>query len=103
MKRRPYVGVIGRPDATAVTLHDRTRDRESHAQPIGLGGKELLEEVIELLRRDSLAGITNRDDAARVTPRPGPNDETAVERGRIGHRLERVHHEIEQHLLELDD
>ena len=50
------------PDSPAMFLHNAARDPQSQAgADVFFGGKEWLEEVFSVLRRDPLAGIKNGD------------------------------------------
>src|ERR1700716_1430601 len=52
--------VLG-PQAAAMRLHDRPADPKSHAGTMRFGGKEGVENLVRLRRRESNAGIADRD------------------------------------------
>src|SRR5713101_7801149 len=58
------VHIALRPQLASVCRDDRTTDRESHAHALGLGSKEGLEEPVAVLRTDSGATVSHRDEHA---------------------------------------
>src|ERR1700688_791508 len=62
LKISTLVNVGGSPDFPSMCFHDRTADRQPHADSAGLGSKKWLKKLIQLIGGNSLAGITNRNN-----------------------------------------
>src|SRR5262245_27731010 len=58
--REAVVDVARRPDAAAVVGHDGAADRQAHAEPVGLGAHEALEDALEVLVLHADAGVAHR-------------------------------------------
>jgi hypothetical protein len=84
-----------------VLLHDRATDRQSHPQPLRLGGVKRREDLVELLRGQPHPTVLDRHEhrARRLLTCPDPHLARALGHG--GQRLQHVQHEVEQDLLEL--
>ncbi len=52
-------GVVGSPQAATIRFDDGSADAKSHAGPVGLGGKEGIEDLLRLLRGQPHAGISD--------------------------------------------
>ena len=59
LKRRAGTVVIGGPQPPAMSINDRTANRESHAHTTGLSGKERSEQPIYIFWINSAARILN--------------------------------------------
>ena len=81
-------------------LDDGARDRQPEAHPALLGTEERVEELAHVLRRDALAAVAHRDGDALACRRDRHHDR-APRVGQIGHRIHRVQHEVDEHLLDL--
>ncbi len=88
------------PQAAPVRFHDGSANAQSHAGPVSLRGKERIEDLVRLLRRKPGASIADGQQELLVfrslrfdveLPRPIY----------ILHRIDSIHHEIHQHLLQL--
>jgi len=101
--KRGTAAFIARSRQTSpVSFHDRTADRQPHPKAAGLGGKEGVEQPVCILGGDPDAAIRNAQQylvhlfltrSDHQFPRP------------IGDRLHcfnTVHHEVDDHLLQLD-
>src|SRR6516225_10657260 len=92
--------IWSRRDRTAMRLDDRARYRQAYSHAMAFGGDEWLKQLIGNLRRDSAASISDANFDHVVGGRRGCDDKFA----RCGglHCVDRVAHEIEQDLLNLD-
>jgi hypothetical protein len=86
----------------AIRFDDRAADRQPHADPIGLGRVERLEQPVEIRRIDPRAGIVDFDEHAVGIALAGGNRKLARSVSGAGHRLNGVDHQIHDHLLQLD-
>lgn len=50
-----------KPQLAAVSLHDRSADRQSHAHSFGFGSKEAIENMNGMLRVEAPARVLNGD------------------------------------------
>src|SRR5919198_1801510 len=95
-------GVAFRPQPSAVCLDDRAADRETHAHPHGFGGIERAEDALQRLRVEPDAGILHGDEHP-LGSRPGCSDHQLPRPLHdSAHGFAAVHHQIQEHLLELD-
>src|SRR5215510_9087222 len=93
-------GRIGlHPDVAAMRLDDGARDRQADPHAMPLGGEERLEQLRSRLFRNAVSGVGHADGDHAVLAGSGGHDELAP--GRLLHGLDRVAHEVEQHLLDL--
>jgi hypothetical protein len=83
-----------------VRFNNGAADPQSHAGAIGLGGKECIKYVIYLLRWKSHAGIGDRDQHLTIATALRLDSEFARPI-HILHRIDAVHHQVHQHLLQL--
>jgi hypothetical protein len=95
--------VPARPEPPAVRLHDGAADRQADADAVGLGRVERIEHLARTpCGVQTGAGIADLDEH-RI--RAAARAEAIVRRrGAIldgAHRLDRVHDQVEQHLLQL--
>ena len=102
IKRRALVAVIFRPNTAVVRLDDRSADRQSHPQPFALGGEKRLEDLIELIARQTRPVITDRNPKHVRTVQFRPQQNVPLVRRAISHRVKRVEQKIEQDLLQLN-
>src|SRR6266850_26872 len=94
--------IRGRPEPSPMRLDDRTADRQPHAHAAGLGGEEGAEQLVHAVRIDPDAGILHGHQHLITLVRLRTNHQLArpVRDGR--HRLDRIHDEVDEHLLQLD-
>ena len=92
--------IVGRPQAAAVRFHNGAADAQSHASAVSLGGKERIKDLVCLLRWKPHAGIADRDQHLTILTALRLDDELARPIY-ILHRVDAVHHEVHQHLLQL--
>ncbi len=81
-------------------FHDGAADTKSHACAITLGGKERIKYLVRLLRRQTHAGIADRDHQLRAFGALRL-DRKLARPGHILHRFDTINHEVHQHLLQL--
>src|SRR5438270_159397 len=88
------------PQASAMRFDDGGADAKSHAGAVRLGGEECIEDLVGVLLRNPHAGVADGHQGLLVLSAlrgddelPGPVD--------ILHRLDAVHQEVHQHLLQL--
>src|SRR6202035_4337604 len=93
--------IIGNPQAAAMRFHDGAADPKSRASAVRLRGKERIKDLVRLLNRKPKAGIANRHHKFLVLSSPRLDVQLARSI-HILHRIDAVHHEIHQHLLQLD-
>src|SRR5262245_25127656 len=94
------VGIVLRPDAPAVRVHDRPADREPKSEAVWLRGHEWLEHGVDPVR--SYAGTTvGHRDAHRILFVGARDEKNSIGWLIVDHRVAGVHDEIEHHLLNL--
>jgi len=97
--RLPVRGILG-PDPPAVGLYDRARDRQAKPHAFLLGTEERIEELSQVLGRDAMTAIAHRDGDVAHNHLDRHHDCAPVLR-KIGDRIHRVEHQVDQHLLDL--
>src|SRR5882724_11912973 len=96
-------------DPAAVLCDDRVRDGEPEARPLPdrLGGEERLEDVPQVVARDAGALVRDRDaEVIRLGGAGSRRTDAAyagvhAEPAAVRHRLDAVHEDVRQHLLDL--
>src|SRR5581483_2517650 len=83
-------------DAAVMGADDPLDDHQAEARAFFLGGEEGFENAIDIVLRDTTAGLGDADPNA-VSARAGSEGEHAA----LGHCLHGVLDEIDEHLLEL--
>src|SRR5512132_826504 len=92
--------VRGRPNPPTVRLADRAADRQADADAFGFGRVERLEDSLRTIRIEPDAGIAYLDHhAVRALCRYDRQLARAIVHG--AHCLDRVHDQVEKHLLKL--
>ena len=81
-------------------FNDGAADGQSHADPMRLGGKEGVEDLVRLLRRQPHAGIADTHHKLLVSRSVRLDGEFARPL-HILHRINAVHHEVHHDLLQL--
>jgi hypothetical protein len=81
-------------------FNDRTDDPQAHAGAVRFGGKERIKNLLLLVRRQAHAGIADRDQHVTILTALRLEGELAGPT-HILHRVDAVHHEVHQHLLQL--
>src|SRR5580700_1069630 len=81
-------------------FHDRSADAESHADALRFGSKERIKDVVRLLGWKPDAGIADRYQHLAIFSTVRLDGELA-RAIHILHRVDAVHHEIHQYLLQL--
>ena len=92
----------GRPQPAAVRLDNPAADRQPHAQAVRLGRIEGVEQPVETLRLEPRARIAHRNQHRRRGHGLRAHPQRARPRAAATHGFDGVHHQIEQHLLQLD-
>src|SRR6267143_111938 len=92
--------IVGSPQAAAVRFNNGAADPQSHARAVSLGGKERIEDLVCLLRWNPHARIADRDQHLTILTALRLDVELARHL-HILHRVDAVHHEVHQHLLQL--
>ena len=83
-----------------MAFDDRTADPQPYAGAVGFGGDERIENPIRLVRRQTQAGITDRDQHVTVLTAMRLERELAGSI-RILHRVDAVDHEVHHYLPQL--
>ena len=101
MDREAMVIVASCPDTTFVRLDDRAADRQAHAESLGLGRDEWLEDTGQLRFRYSDSGVADRDDDKSLPIVIGRNSQRP--RSALDDRdgITRVEQQVQDHLLQL--
>src|SRR5262245_34696892 len=100
MEVGPADGGAG-PQAALVRFDDGAADRQAHTQTGRFGGEERVEDVVDERRRQARPGVAYRHLDLVVPDGDGANVELTAPL-HLAHRIHRVAHEIEDHLLDLD-
>src|SRR5262245_57060664 len=87
------------PDAPAMRLYDRLRDRQTHPHAVLLGGHERLKQLVRNLGGNAGTGIFDRDRDHSIAGAFRRHEKLAPLY--LGHRLDGVAHQVEQDLLDL--
>ena len=96
------LGPVLRPLPAAMSGGDRATDRKTKTEAALLSGRERLEETSLDLRSDAAAGILDRDLDPLIVVGSGRDREGPRAGRRRFHRFAGIHHEIQDHLLELN-
>ena len=83
-------------------LDDGAADGEPHAEAVGLGGEEGVEDFFFLIGGDADAAVEDADEELAGGVELGAEDDFAEPEGGIGHGLHGVANEIDEDLLNLD-
>ena len=90
----------------SMLFQDRAADRQAHPQSVRLGGHERLEEPVDHVGGDPGARVLELGLHARPVRRAAAASARSAARGRrsrrLVHRGERVEHQVQHDLLELD-
>ena len=82
-------------------LDDRAADRQAHAEPAGLAGDEAIEDALQLRLLDPSPRVLDGDlEGSGVESR---GLDAHVAQVVVGHGFAGVDHDVQDHLLELDD
>src|ERR1700730_12333097 len=85
---------------TPMGLDNRPADRQSHPDPLGLGCKERLKDLTDLLRIEATSGILNLDQhTVRILCRLDEQLSRQIVEGT--HRVDAIHDQVNQDLLQL--
>ncbi|EEF26336.1 conserved hypothetical protein, partial [Ricinus communis] len=88
-----------RGDTAAVARDDGTADRQAEAHAVGLGRKERLEQACAVGVGDARTAVAYADKDHAVVPARAQFQAAGRE---AVHRLQGVHHQVDQDLLQLD-
>src|SRR5258706_12908389 len=77
MDAEAAIRIGARPHAAAMSHDDRAADGEAHAQSLGLGGDEVLEDMLELCVPDPGAGVHDFEHQPTGSRLPGPEGDEA--------------------------
>src|ERR1700754_1682365 len=102
LKRRAAAFIPGSRQASAMSFHDRTTDREPHTKAAGLGGEEGVEQPVCILGGDPDAAIGNAQQYSLHLFLTRSDHQFARPIGDRLHCFDTVHHEVDDHLLQLD-
>src|SRR5215470_17899813 len=91
-----------RVNLTSMSLNNCACYRQTHAHSVLLGRKEWLENLVELVPRDTGAGIRNRDLRRAVVHSGGAAGEPALPLGSVRYGIHGVYDEVENDLLQLN-
>jgi hypothetical protein len=92
--------IVGSPQAGTVRFNNGAADPQPHARAVSLGGKERIKDLVRLLRWQPHARIADRDQHLTILTALRLDGELARPI-HISHRVDAVHHEVHQHLLQL--
>ena len=81
---------------------DRTADRQPQSQPVSLGGKKGIEQVIDDLRIDGRAGTADFDDQAFRGSPEYPDGDGPVAFARRLQGIDRIEQQVDDDLFDLD-
>jgi len=93
------MGVRLSPNPSVVVAYNRLAHNQSETQAILLCREERGEETDELVRREAMASVTDTDLNHVVLP-SGSQRKHARGFAAFGHRVETIHHQIHQNLLQ---
>ena len=102
MEGSAALGPVLGPLPAAMGGGDRAADRKTETEAAFLGGRERLEETGLDLRSNAAAGILDRNLDPLIVVGSGRDREGPCTGRRVLHRFAGIHHEIQDHLLELD-
>jgi hypothetical protein len=95
-------GLAGDADVAAVALDDGVADRQAEAGAGALlGGEEGVEDARQVFGGDALAGVADGDLGAHAAAFLQPVAARQGEPAAVGHGLEGIHDEVDEHLLQL--
>src|SRR5204862_7555251 len=77
------------PEFAAVSFHDRADNGQTHPHSVWFGGKEMRENLFRICLRKTDSVITDTDLDKSIV-RGGGNHNTALRKGRLLHRLDRI-------------
>src|SRR6266403_1331470 len=101
MKTCAPLRVRGGPQTTSMRLDNRAADWESHTGTVSFRGEERAEDLFGLQRRQSDAGIANRDQQLAIL-----DWLRAYRKFTIGayvlHGVDAIEHQVHEYLLQLD-
>lgn len=92
----------GRFESAAVRRGDGTTDRQAHAHAAGFRGEEWLKELAARFGRQPTAGIADADLGLALAGSARTYAEDALLGGRVLHRFQRIAHEVQHDLFDLD-
>src|SRR5262249_22211322 len=101
LKGRAGTVIRGGPQLPAVILHDGATDRQPHSHPLRLGRVESVEDLFEVLPVKPDAGVLHGDERFVRFIWTRADEQLSRPARRRSHRLDTVHHEIENDLLQL--
>ena len=99
MSRLP--GIVLRPDAPAVCLDDRARNREPDAHAVRLGGEERLEQAAKSFWRNAESAVFNRHFDLTLAVALRPHCHLSPFGGYLFDGIHRVKNQVQQHLLQV--
>ena len=102
IEARAAIGHILRVDFTAMRFHDGAHNRQSHSQPMLLGGKELVEQAFVHFRANAGAMIAHAQAHFAVAIASRANLYLASVRWCLPHGIKGVTDQVNQDLLNLD-
>src|SRR5436309_1083919 len=93
MEYRASLRRVVRIDSAAVRRQDALNDAESKPEASGFGGDEWLEQATRQLRRYAGTGVAHQDVDGACDHR-GFDHHASLSGRRLGHRVERVEHQV---------
>ncbi len=98
------IRVAAGPQPSSVSLSDGTADRQPHPQAIPLGREEGIEKPLEVRRRPDTRVLYADEDAGGGFPLAthARDDQPARARRHLRHRLDPVHDQVQDELLQPD-
>jgi hypothetical protein len=84
-----------------VGLDNRSRNNQSHAEPVALRREELLKNLFSLGRQTN-AEVAHAHPHTGLAIAPGREDHHSLRGGHFLHRIKGVDNKAEEHLLELN-
>jgi len=100
MKACPAWGVVGGPQAAAMRFNYGTADPQSHTGAVRFGGEERIEDLIRLPGWQPNTRIADGHQKVLVFGSLGFDGEFPHPVYAL-HRIDAVHHQVHQHLLQL--
>src|ERR1700683_4821827 len=102
LKRGTVGNVCGGPKPATVAIHDRTADRESHTHTAGFGSEEGVEQPVRVLSGDPDAAIRHTYQHSVYLVLARSDHQFARPVADRLHGFQAIHHQIDNHLLQLD-
>src|SRR6476660_5985152 len=102
MKAGSAIGHVLRVDLTTMSFYNRAHNGQSHAKPLLLGGKELLEQLFVHFRTNARAMIAHSQAHFALAIAIRADLYLALVQWYLPHGIKGITHQVNQDLLDLD-